>query len=945
VKVRDLLRHFDVELQEFGEDRAKTRCPRRESHTNEDEHPSCEISLSNGSFRCHACGFTGDVIDFVAKTTNSTRTAILSMAEQLGTPEDETLIDVEIPERWHQALLQNPAAMKLLEQRKGLNFASIVKHRLGYTGNRFSMPVYTGDGKVANVRQWSSTDKERKVIGVPGHNKRRLYPVAELENDIICIVEGEMKALLLIQLGFHAVSPTAGAGTWSKEWGELFRDKIVVVIYDIDKQGREGALKVCQSVSPHARLVKDIVLPLSIEDYPHGDVTDFIVKGGHTKEELHTAIRDAATWTASPLVGEMAQDEQIYDVSLGQSSEAKFYGKLVRVSCVVSAKDTAPFTVPKKFQVRCLRNQEYCAFCPISTKESDAPEIDIGDKDPVLLELVNIKLDKQPLALKKAARIPSMCRICAFIPMEMHNIEEVRLIPQLKIAENGSEHVVRRAFYVGHGVETNTSYEIEAKCMPEPNTQYATLLIYKAQAQVDSLSKFQVTPVIREQLSIFQCDADDAAIDAKLSDIYTDMERNVTRIRQRHALHQVYDMVYHSVLYIPFQGQIHKGWVEALVLGDSSQGKSAALTAMMRHYSLGEKIDCKGSSIAGLLGGLQETAKRWFISWGVITLNDRRLVALEEAKGMTTETIAKMTDARSSGVVEISKIEKAKTTCRCRLIWISNSRSGRKLDTYNYGVEAVRELIGSLEDVRRFDLAVTVASKDVPEEVINARMESLADVKHHYTSDRCRDLILWTWSRRADQIHFDDDAIDEVLNTATAMGKKYTSAIPLVESADQRLKLARLSCSLAARLYSTDDGERLIVRAAHVRSVTKFLYKIYDSNSFGYLEYSNLLLGEVTLDDEPVVRKAILDLSYASDVVNALLNASVITSTDFLDWAGLTFDEARNLLGLLVRKRALKRYRSAYVKTPAFLKLLKDLRDSKDVKDPAPPSHKADEEL
>ncbi len=943
MRARDLLKHFDIELNEFGDERAKTRCPRREAHANEDEHPSCEISLSSGSFKCHACGLTGDVIDFVAMATSSTRAAILSMAEQLGGADDESVVDVTIPERWHQALLQNPAAMKLLEQRKGLTMPTVVKYRLGYTGNRFSMPVYSGDGRVMNVRQWSPTDKERKVIGIPGHNKRRLYPIAELEHDVVCVVEGEMKALLLIQLGFHALSPTAGAGTWSRDWGELFKDKIVVVMYDIDKRGREGALRVCQSVSPHARMVKDVVLPLAIEDYPHGDVTDYVVKAGHSADDVRRVIRDAKPWTATPLVGELEQDEQVYDVSLGASSEAKYYGKLVRVSCVVSAKDTAPFTVPKKFQVRCLRNQDYCAFCPICTMESDAPEIEIGDKDPVLLELVNIKLDKQPFALRKAARIPAMCRLSAFVPTEMFNVEEVRLIPQLKIAENGSEHVVRRAFYVGHGIETNTSYEIEAKCMPEPNTQYATLLIYKAQAQVDSLSKFKITPLIRSELSAFQCDPTDEAIDAKLHDIYTDMERNVTRIRQRHSLHQVYDLVYHSVLYVPFQGQVHKGWVEALVLGDSSQGKSAALTAMMRHYSLGEKIDCKGSSVAGLLGGLQETAKRWFISWGVITLNDRRLVALEEAKGMTTDTIAKMTDARSSGVVEISKIEKAKTTCRCRLIWISNSRSGRKLDTYNYGVEAVRELIGSLEDVRRFDLAVTLASKDVPEEVINARIEALPDVQHTYTSDRCRDLILWAWSRRADQVVFEDDAVDEILNTATAMGKKYTSSIPLVESADQRLKLARLSASMAARLYSTDDGERLIVRAAHVRSVTRFLQSIYDSTSFGYLEYSNLLLGEVTLDDEPVVRKAVLELSYAKDTINALLNTSVISNTDLLDWAGLTFDEARNLTGLLVRKRALKRYRSAYVKTPAFLKLLKELRDSADVKEPPAPRH--EEEL
>jgi hypothetical protein len=949
MRVSELLRHFDVELiSEFADGaKAKVRCPHPDQHQNDDAHPSCEINLESGKYFCHACGKSGDATDYIAGWTKSSRGAVLSIIDGLNDRDDETEegeIDVALVEKWHQALLQNKQAQQTLLERKGLTHDTIVKYRLGWTGNRVSMPVYAGDGKVLNIRQWSSTDQEKKVIGVPGHNKLRLYPVSELSNDVIIIVEGEMKALLLNQLGFHAVSATGGARKWLRKWGEQFAGKIVMVMYDIDKPGRDGSFAVLHSVAPHAQMVKSILLPLAIEEYPHGDVTDFIVKAKRTKEELQQVLVDAPEWKPAPLADEVTRDAKVYDVSLGESSHAKYYSKMVKISCVVSAKDTAPYTVPQKFQVRCLRDQEYCAFCSVFKAEQELPEVTLQDTDPALLELVNIKLERQPIALKKAARIPQICRSCVFVPIEMYNVEEVRLIPQLKIAENSGEHVVRRAFYVGHGIETNTSYEVEARCLPEPNTQYATLLINRAQAQVDSLELFDMTPEMHDRLRMFQSENTEAAVRDKLKDIYTDFESNVTLIRQRPHLHLVYDLVYHSVLYVPFQGKVYKGWVEALVVGDSSQGKSAALTALMEHYRLGEKVDCKGSSIAGLLGGLQETSRRWFISWGVITLNDRRLVALEEAKGLGTDMIAKMTDARSSGIIEISKIEKAKTTCRCRLIWISNSRSGRKLDTYNYGIEAVRELIGSLEDVRRFDVAICLGSKEVAEEVINARIDRLPTVAHKYTSDACRELVLWAWSRKPNQVRFEENAVDAILEIATAMGRKYSSSVPIVESADQRLKLARLSASLAARLFSTDDGNTLVVRECHVRVVSEMIQQIYDSASFGYLEYSKLLLGESTMDDEPIISKAITSLPYAVDVVNAMLNASLIMHTDLVDWAGQSFDEARALLGLLVRKRALRRYRNAYVKTPAFLKLLKDLRDGNELKVPAAPKH-AEEEL
>ena len=71
---------------------------------------------------------------------------------------------------------------------------------------------------------------------------------------------------------------------------------------------------------------------------------------------------------------------------------------------------------------------------------------------------------------------------------------------------------------------------------------------------------------------------------------------------------------------------------------------------LMDHYKLGARHECKNATSAGLLGGLQQLGSRWFVSWGIIPMHDKRLVVLEEIKGTPIEVLAKLTDMRSSGI-------------------------------------------------------------------------------------------------------------------------------------------------------------------------------------------------------------------------------------------------------------------------------------------------------
>ena len=931
MKPRELLERYSVAFtvaESGGVDHAVVLCP---FHDDRDT-PNGRVNLTSGEFVCWACKHHGDVVDLVAKVARVSREAVLQVtgaaAEEAAELEEAVqAVEAQLVEAWHKTLLNDKAMLATLLERKGIDLTTVQRFRLGVHSGRVTIPVRDKAGAVANVRQWSPTDRERKVISLAGRGKNRLFPWESLQRDgEIIITGGECKALLLYQLGFCAITATAGEDSWLRRWGQLFADRDVIVMTDIDAVGRRAASDICASVQPYARSVRNVLLPLDLETYPTGDVTDFIVRAKRTKEDLRAVIDQTLPWSPVPVAPQAEDDNTVHPVHLAQSSQARYYGRFVEVDCVVSAKDTAPYIVPKTVEVTCSRDQLYCALCPVMRCKDPQYRGTIGPRDPVLLELVNIRVDRQSVVLKKAMRVPAVCQCCAFGVVETYNVEEVRLIPQLKIGMDQHEHVVRRAFYVGHGIETNVSYRVRARSCPEPNTQYATLLAYEAEAAVDSLSDFRLVPEQAARLRFFQAQPGLEAVAARLEALYEDLERNVTGIYQRRQLHVAYDLAFHSVLYVPLQGRTHKGWVEVLVIGDSAQGKSEAIHRILEHYGVGEKVDCKGASAAGLLGGLQETAKRWFIAWGVMTLNDRRLVVLEEAKGLAPDLIAKLTDARSSGVVEISKIEKARTHCRARLIWVTNPRAQRGLTTYNFGIEAVREFVGSMEDVRRFDLAVALASGDVPTSILN--MRERPTVSHRHLAELCQLLVLWAWSRRPEHVTLLPEAEDALMREAGRIGERYSSSIPLVEAADMRLKLLRLSAALAARLFSTDDGVQLIIRPEHVQWVAKFLDEVYDTPALGYLSYSRLVKGDAELDDPDVVSRAIAGTSFAADLVKGLLEAGSVTYMDLVDWTGMEPEAAKQLLGLFVRKRALRRLQQAYIKTPAFIKLLKQLQST-----------------
>lgn len=921
-----VLKEFAIPYKDRDSEWVTVQC-RYHNDSDDLDKAKAGINKVSGAFSCFSCGHTkGGVFGLVAITHGVPEAVVRAQFDNIYGTANKVGVEPALVAMCHKNLLGDAALMQRMFDKHGITIDSIKKHELGlYPGNgRVTIPIKGAAGNYVDIRQYKYDNGNEPKIISQKKAKTQLFVAGDLGgSETVYLTEGEFKAMLLEQKGLCAVTSTHGASSWSEDFSYSLRGKHVIIVYDVDSAGRNNAVKRCITLHRFAASVKNVFLT-DVEDIKGGDITDYFVKRGKSFEDFIALVERTPVYVP-PTQAVINVEEDNSDpiaLHLSETSSAVYNGKRVSSTCIISAKDTAPYIIPKTIQVVCARSKDYCTNCRLYDKPEDAKFTIPADSVDILhLVGTSSKEDRRSVMMRRS-QIYAGCKVSQFNELESYNVEELRVIPQLEVGHATAEQVTRKVYNVGHGISTNASYSINARVCSMPNDGHATLVVYEATPSVDNLDNFAQT----QDLAMFTpTEWTVAGINDKLNEIYTDFESNVTRIKQRKDLHLVYDLAYHSVLYFPYEGRNIKGWADILVIGDSGQGKSEASGRMQTHYRAGERVDSKRASVAGIVGGLQETSNRWFITWGTIPLNDRRLVILEEVKGMGVGELTKLTDMRSSGFAEIHKIERAKTYARTRLVWISNPRSDGKINSYNYGVDAVRELIGSLEDIRRFDLVCAVASGEVPKEVINS--PHVVTMEHKYTSDACAELVQWAWSRKEHQIKFDNDAVLEALAAAMRLGNTYSSAIPIVESSDQRLKMLRLATALAARTFSTDDkGECIIVRKCHVEVVEQLMERLYRSKALGYYDFSIAMKGEEKVTDTNAVVGAIGNMPHAKDCARGLLESEIIRMEDVQNFTEWPVERCNEFIGLMIRNNCLKRHRrGGYRKTSSFIDMLKEL--------------------
>lgn len=760
-------------------------------------------------------------------------------------------------EGWASALLANKKRLAEFRKRRMLTVETIKRYKIGWVTkweegdyeiarDAYTIPVFGPDGEILDIRFYRldpgvgpDGKPRRKIWSVSGMGGGKIYPYSVLADnpERLVICEGELDALICNQNGIAAITRTASATMWDKDWNKLLKGKRLYVIQDTDKAGVTGTNKLTATLRSVAHSVVPVRLPYKLT-LKHGrDLTDFFGDGYSTDDLLD--LMDVAD-------EEFAHDRPVdldpADATILDTLDARHVGKAQRLTATVQGKMEPGHSIPGKVQLECkIDKGKICESCPLNTDHQGKVVVEIKPSDPITLALV----DASTNTIREVVREQTGAFSCERIKMEVLDYQSVETffvrpsVDHIRTSQT-SDFQTRKITNVGkHDTQPNTLVRITGALYPHPKTQKNEFLSWLVEDQDASLDTFAMTPELAEQLKTFRPDKGQTPL-AKRLEIATELAREVTNIHQRDEMHVAMDLVWHSATAFDFDRQpIDRGWVELLVVGDTRTGKSETAKRLADHYRAAEVIDCKASSFAGIVGGLQihGGGSEFTLNWGVVPMNDRRMVVLDEVGGMTVEQIAQMSSVRSSGIAKITKVKSGETSARTRLLWLGNPRNSG-MDRYLYGVDAINPLIGNPEDVARFTLAMAVRLGEVPLEVIN---QPRTHGKQVYTSELCSALVMWCWSRKRDNIRFTDKATRLTYELATKIGREYIEYPPLIQAANVRVKIATLAVSLAQATFSTDDTyENVIVKPAHVRDAVRFIDRIYRMDSFGYHRRSRL---------------------------------------------------------------------------------------------------------
>lgn len=907
-------------------DEVKFLCP-----CHPDVNPSASLNTEKNVWRCHACKASGDIIALLAHIGKCERkTIIVDLLSRYPDLEGVKVVNQERIEEYHSAIWTSGPFLKQLYDR-GITDEDIREARLGYHQGRITIPIYDKEGRVINVRRYlPGAPGPEKFRNLRGYTATSLYPIKQLIYPVIWLCGGEMKALAVKRLmnphQVGAITVTAGEGNWDHSFNVLIKDKYIYICMDIDDAGKAAKRILANAIHKSAKGVYLIDLPLDFKKYPKGDVNDWIGSEKASSADLLAVMKSAKRFIAP----EVEKSSEVISCRLIDAAKANQIGRTIQCNATISALDPVPFIVPKKVGVRCTRDQPFCDGCKVNISNLDETtgltSVTIEPVNEGLLEMVNTSKKNLKPALLVAIGAPG-CRIAEFFYEDWYNVFDGRLTTPLELNGDNKEHIIQPAFMVTNKqLELNIPYRIQGCPFPNPITSQATLLIDNIVEIEDGLTSYKFNDTELTKLQIFQPEQwDFDSLQHKLDDIYTDLSFNVTRIFNRKNLHIAFDLAYHSVLYFNLESRLQHGWINCLIAGDSSQGKSEVALRLIEHYGLGIRYDCKNASEAGLVGGLQQMGNRWFVVWGVIPIHDRQLVMLEEVKGADPMVLSKTTDMRSSGIAQITKIERRTAFARTRLVFISNPRSNRQVAAYTYGIEVIKELIGSPEDIRRFDYALLLSEQEINSQEINSLIMSHKMKDPFYSNDLCRRAILWSWTRNPDQVIFEEESIEAGLRISQEMCKEFSETVPLCDKGTMRYKLARMAVALACRTFSTDNGVDVIVKPCHFEFIHKYLMEIYSNPFCGYKDFSEAQIYTSTLRDPDQIGKMIRGTKYPRDLVEQLLHSEQIMLSDICDWCETSRDAGQKILSLFIRKRALFRNGLQYTKSSGFIALLKKL--------------------
>lgn len=800
---------LDIEPYEDGT-QYKSLCP-----FHNETNPSFIINPEDGCWYCFGCVEGGGPVTFVEKFLGVNKNYAQYVVDFYKEHNKLPIPSKKEVEEYHKALLSEPELLKYWKAH-GVKEDILKEFKIGwdYKTKRiiFPIPSSVTEEFYINLRKYrpAGYEKERtsKVINIKSLGENIYYPYKAFKEDPIFIVEGEKDMIVARAHGINAVTGTGG-GSIPKDNPKIFTGKTVYIMTDSDEVGDRVALKYRDKIKPYAREIKRIRLPEkdfsdAIVKYPDLDIYDYIVP---FKEE----------------------EEDLKEVSLSETYKT--------------------INKDKPFIVRGLRvigehMKDYQV--PIKVTLDTGLEIDIPKRKILaFLDATDKSIEREikSLAGTDEVEITHMEEVSV---QRIYFKEDVNVYKE-DLSEAEYNNVSGVYISTGNKIKTNRVYDMKLMRTTHPNTQENIFIILDAKECVLDMD------VDINALKYFQRNED---IGLLLDEYYSMWEPHL-EVTGRKDLFTVMLLTYLSVLEFKWRNSTVKGRLDSIIIGDTRTGKTKMVRNFMNTLRMGEYVSGENAKATGIIGGINNIKDTWTLNWGKIPINDKRLVVIDEASGLSVEDITMLSQMRSEGILSITKIKQETTYARTRLLWITNPRNGERINNHYWkGYEALNKFLPIQEDLARFDLACSAAIEDVDNIFNYSTKEPMTETE----IDRWRQLVLFAWNLPKENIIFNKGVPEQIMKRSIYIGEKFNNS-PLFLTANGYEKLARVAIALAVLTFNY-DGENIRVDKRHVDYAEKFIISLYQKESFGLANKVQIESTKETVSDEDKTQLKRLEALY-----------------------------------------------------------------------------------
>ena len=811
-------------------------------------HPSAHVNLKEKLFHCKVCGAGHSEVSLIRATLECTYANAIRISKAFDNTEDM--------DEWRNYVAMPEHGINLCHT-YGITDATIQELDIKSTiEGTISFPVAM-HGKLIDIRTYEpgATPKVRSRtaaaygMAIP-LDVWQATPVSR--TTLLCA--GEKDMAVARSHGFNAITLTGGEMTLplSPTW---FRNREVVIVYDNDDAGRVGANKLASYLMDYCHTVKVCSKFHEVCKEDKEDITDFFNKYQGTREQLIAMMNDTPIYTKADCV----YNSNIPRVTLQEATTPDYLTKTVRSNIQVAAVSEVQYMLPTTITGEKVKSVD------------DKDTMDVGDvkewclSDNTIQDILhlidnNFTEDIINTNAKTLMHIPAKERYVRIRKADKIVVYKAYVTEMIESLNTSTMPMEYTCYSIGTRLESGKKYMVTHKIVPHPyKGQQLIMIIMNAVNANDSVSNFVLTPETVAHLDTVR--SLPGAV-AERVNMMVQKAKGLIGYNGNDTLIKVLDLAYHTVLTFNFGHFTDvRGYLDTLVVGESRVGKSSTAEALRLEYQLGTFTSLAGNSatVPGLIGGSNKTpGGAYQTKAGLIPQNHKGMIIFEEFGKCNSNIVKELTDVRSSNEVRITRISGTLTLpAMVRMVSLSNVKSAqgeiKSIASYPNGISIVTELVGTAEDIARYDILAVLGDKG------NAIIDPFWEPEEPLPTEVYQTRIRWVWSRTKEQIFISDEVSKYIIAQANALNQEYNCHIKIFGTEAWK-KLSRLSIAIAGYLVSTDNSfENIIVNTEHVDYAVSLYKELYDNHTFRLREYVANERKYNTIDDEGI---ALLQQTY-----------------------------------------------------------------------------------